>query len=168
MLLTILSGLFGGLLRLAPELFKFLDAKNDRAHELAMQDKALEFQKLTGTQKIAEIGAQGQIELSKADLDSQTSQFAAYQAAFAEQSAIATSGGKIVSAISALVRPGITSTVFAMWCAYKIASLYAAISSGNGSAIQGIITTWTQDDSAMLSMIVSFWFVGRSIEKRSS
>jgi hypothetical protein len=168
MLLTILSSLFGGLLRLAPELLKFFDAKNDRAHELAMQDKALEFQKLAGSQKIAEISSQGQIDLSKADLDTQVAQFAAYQAAFAEQAAAATAGGKIVAAISALVRPAVTSTVFAMWCAYKIASLYAAIMGGNGSAIQGIIATWTQDDWAMLSMIVSFWFVGRSIEKRSS
>lgn len=168
MLITILSSLFGGLLRLAPELLKFFDQKNDRAHELAMQDKAIEFQKLAGSQKIGEITAQGQIELSKADLDTQVAQFAAYQAAFAEQAAAATAGGKIVAAISSLVRPAVTSTVFAMWCAYKIASLYVAIGGSSGSPIQGIISTWTQDDAAMLSMIVAFWFVGRSIEKRSS
>jgi hypothetical protein len=168
MLLTILSGLFGGLLRLAPELLKFFDSKNDRQHELAMQDKALEFQKLAGTQKISEIGMQGNIDLARADLDSQTAQFAAYQAAFAEQAAAATAGGKLISAISALVRPAVTGTVFAMWCAFKLASLYVAITGGSGSAIQGIIATWTQDDAAMLMMIVSFWFVGRSIEKRSS
>ena len=51
---SILGGLLGGAFRLVPELFKFLDAKNERAHELAMQDKQLEFAKLQGSQKIQE------------------------------------------------------------------------------------------------------------------
>src|SRR5262249_12037444 len=116
MLLTILSGLFGGLLRLAPELLKFLDAKNDRAHELAMQDKALEFQKLTGTQKIAEINqtVTGDIEKSRFD---------ALSAAYASQATMASDGGKWVSFVSALVRPAVTFFVFAMWASFKIAVL---------------------------------------------
>ena len=51
---SILGGLLGGAFRLVPELFKFLDAKNERAHELAMQDKQLEFAKLQGQNKIQE------------------------------------------------------------------------------------------------------------------
>ena len=43
--------------RLAPEILKWLDRKGERSHELAMQDKALEFEKLRGAQRMAEIGA---------------------------------------------------------------------------------------------------------------
>ena len=36
MMETLLGGVFGGLLRLAPEALKFFDQKNERKHELAM------------------------------------------------------------------------------------------------------------------------------------
>ena len=157
MLLTILSGLFGGFLRLAPEVLKYLDAKQDRAHEALMQDKALAFQQLTGTQKIAEITAQGQIDTQKA-------QFDAYQSAFASQSAMSVAGGKVMSAISAFVRPSVTFFVFCMWAAWKICTFYMAL---KGSGIQGLMASWTDDDTSMMTMIISFWFCGRAIEKNS-
>ena len=46
MIETLLGGLLGGAFRLAPEILKWLDRKGERSHELAMQDKALEFEKL--------------------------------------------------------------------------------------------------------------------------
>ena len=60
MIETLLGGLMGGAFRLAPELLKWLDRKGERGHELAMQDKALEFEKLRGAQRMDEIGAQAQ------------------------------------------------------------------------------------------------------------
>lgn len=45
-----------GAFRLASEILKWLDRKGERSHELAMQNKALEFEKLRGTQRMAEIG----------------------------------------------------------------------------------------------------------------
>ena len=57
MIETLLGGLLGGAFRLAPELLKWLDRKGERGHELAMQDKALEFEKLRGAQRMDEIGA---------------------------------------------------------------------------------------------------------------
>ena len=58
MIETLLGGLLGGAFRLAPEILKWLDRNGERAHELAMQDKALEFEKLRGAQRMAEILAQ--------------------------------------------------------------------------------------------------------------
>ena len=57
MIETLLGGLLGGAFRLAPELLKWLDRKGERGHELAMQDKALEFEKLRGAQRMDEIVA---------------------------------------------------------------------------------------------------------------
>ncbi len=59
MIETLLGGLLGGAFRLAPEILKWLDRKGERGHELAMQDKALEFEKLRGAQRMSEIGAGG-------------------------------------------------------------------------------------------------------------
>ena len=57
MIETLLGGLLGGAFRLATEILKWLDRKGERGHELAMQDKALEFEKLRGAQRMSEIGA---------------------------------------------------------------------------------------------------------------
>ena len=57
MIETLLGGLLGGVFRLAPEVLKWADRKGERAHELALQDKALEFEKLRGAQRMAEIGS---------------------------------------------------------------------------------------------------------------
>ena len=45
---TLLGGVFGGVLRLAPELFKLFDKKNERAHELRMLEAEMEFAKIKG------------------------------------------------------------------------------------------------------------------------
>ncbi|GGH55394.1 hypothetical protein GCM10010975_12910 [Comamonas phosphati] len=60
MIETLLGGLLGGAFRLAPELLKWLDRQGERGHELAMQDKALEFEKLgesmtTGTSYVPDL-----------------------------------------------------------------------------------------------------------------
>jgi hypothetical protein len=52
MIETLLGGLLGGAFRLAPEVLKWLDRRGERGHELAMQDKALEFEKLRGAQRM--------------------------------------------------------------------------------------------------------------------
>lgn len=57
MIETLLGSLMGSVFRLAPEDLKWFDRKGERGHELAMQDKALEFEKLRGAQQMAEIGA---------------------------------------------------------------------------------------------------------------
>ena len=57
MIETLLGGLLGGAFRLAPEILKWFDRRGERGHELAMQDKALEFEKIRGAQRMDEIGA---------------------------------------------------------------------------------------------------------------
>jgi len=62
-MLDILSGgllgsIFGGVFRLAPEVLKFFDKKNERQHELNMFARQCELETLRGQQKLAEIGAQ--------------------------------------------------------------------------------------------------------------
>lgn len=167
MLLTILSALFGGLLRLAPELLKFLDAKNDRQHELDMQDKALAFQQLTGTQRINEIGSQGVIDVQKGLMDVQKAQFDAYQSAYASQAAEAAAGGKVVAFLNAVVRPLVTFGIVSLWAVHTIAVMVYAYSA-TGNMVDTLVNAWTADDGAMLSMILSFYFVGRTIEKKVS
>ena len=44
--------IFGGLFRLAPEVLKFLDRKNERQHELAMFNRQCELEQIRGEVKL--------------------------------------------------------------------------------------------------------------------
>jgi hypothetical protein len=62
-MLDILSGgifgsLLGGIFRLAPEVLKWLDKKNERSHELEMFKNQCQLEAQRGSQKLEEIGPQ--------------------------------------------------------------------------------------------------------------
>jgi hypothetical protein len=51
-----------------------------------------------------------------------------------------------------------------MYAAVKVSSLMLALQ-GNADWKEVVAQGWGADDFAMLNMVISFWFVGRSIEK---
>ena len=158
MLLTILSGLFGGLLRLAPEVLKFLDGKNDRQHELDMMDKQLAFLQAQGTLKIDEARV-------TTSADVQKSQFDAYVAAYQAENTMLSHSSQWVNNINALIRPSVTFGVFTLWAIIRLALIVYNFHA-TGNVTEALMNVWTQDDAALLSMIASFYFVGRTIEKK--
>lgn len=160
MFLTLLSAIFGGALRLAPEVLKFLGQNAQNEHELQMQDKQLAFLQVQGQLKTNEINAQGVV-------DAQTATVQAIVAMNQSQASEAQAGGWLISAINALVRPMITFYIFALWGVHETASMLYAYKL-TGDALQALQNTWTPDDAAMLSMIASFYFVGRVWDKATS
>ena len=149
----LLGSIFGGLFRLAPEILKWLDRKDERKHELSM------FGLQTDLEKV-----RGQYRMEEKYVEHSTEQLKAIQEAFKEQSQTAKEAGWFVSAISALVRPGITWALFGMYAGVKAAGLSIALAAG--APWQDVVLKgWTPDDFAMLNMVLTFWFVGRSIEK---
>lgn len=153
MLETLLGGVFGGVLRLAPEVFKIFDKKNERAHELAMLNAEMEFTKLRGEIAMRQTEA----AMTVAELDTMAE-------AFKEQSKTAANAGKIVSAVSALVRPFVTYLFVFLFATVKVASYLIALQQG-GDWKSVLVTLWGVDDMAVLNMILSFWFVGRVYER---
>ncbi|WP_197340019.1 hypothetical protein, partial [Ralstonia solanacearum] len=123
MIETLLGGLLGGTFRLAPEILKWLDRKGERGHELAMQDKALEFEKVRGAQRMAEIGA-------SADAAWNTGAIEALRDSITAQGQ--TSGVPWADALSITVRPVITYSFMALYCAAKAAVFTGAITAGAG------------------------------------
>lgn len=149
----LLGSIFGGLFRLAPEILKWLDRKDERKHELSM------FGLQTDLEKV-----RGQYRMEEKYVEHSTEQLEAIQEAFKEQRQTAKEAGWFVSAISALVRPGITWALFGMYAGVKAAGLSIALAAG--APWQDVVLKgWTADDFAMLNMVLTFWFVGRAIEK---
>lgn len=153
MIETLLGGVFGGVLRLAPELFKLFDKKNERAHELRMLEAEMEFAKV-----------KGEIAMRQADVQLQTAELDAMVAAIQEQSSTAKAAGSVVAAISALVRPTVTYMFLGLYAAVKVAAYLIAIEQG-GNWKEVLTTMWGSDDLAVFNMIISFWFVGRVYER---
>ena len=104
----VLGGLIGGIFRLAPEVLKYFDKKNERQHELAMFDKQCELEKERGAQKLAEIGAQREAAVDSGVMD-------AFNAAINQQSEMVKAAGGWAASLSASVRPMMTYYLLVMY-----------------------------------------------------
>jgi hypothetical protein len=155
MIETLLGGLLGGVFHLAPEILKWLDRTRERRHELAMQDKALEFEKLRGAQRMAEIGASAEAAWNTGVLE-------------ALRSAVRSQGRKTgvrwADALSSSVRPVITYWLMALYCAAKTAAFAAAITAGAGWEL-AILRAWTEADQALWAGVLNFWYLSRTLDK---
>jgi hypothetical protein len=132
---------------------KFFDKKNERSHELSMFTLQTDLEKM-----------RGEFKMEEKYVDYSSNQLDAIKEAFKEQATTAKEAGWFVSAVSALVRPGITWALFFMYAAVKAAAIYMAFIT-NSDWAEVMTTSWGADDFAMLNMCLTFWFVGRSIEK---
>ena len=154
----IFGTIFGGLFRLAPEVLKFLDRKNERQHELSMFNRQCELEQIRGEMKLAEIGA----ERDKA-ID--TGVMAAFEAAINSQTEMAKAAGGWVASLSASVRPVMTYYLLLMYGVVKACFMITAFQ--NGSPVTEAITTyWTGDDAALLAGVINYWMIDRSLAKR--
>ena len=155
MIETLLGGLLGGAFRLAPEVLKWFDRQGERSHELAMQDKALEFEKLRGAQRMSEIGAAADGAWNTGAIETL-------------RDAVRAQGEKTglgwADALSSSVRPVITYWFMALYCAAKTAAFAAALSAGAdwGTAV---LHAWTEADQALWAGVLNFWFLGRVFDK---
>lgn len=154
MIETLLGGVFGGLLRLAPEALKLLDRKAERQHELNMVSLEHDFAK-----------TQAEVALRIGHQQVQVREFEAIAQASEEQSRTSVAAGWLVAAINALVRP-LTTYLF-LGCYFLVkAALYSMAVTQGGAWQQVIVSLWTADDATILFMIISFWFVGRVYERK--
>ena len=155
MIETLIGGLLGGAFRLAPELLKWLDRKGERGHELSMQDKALEFEKLRGAQRMDEIGAGADAAWNVGAIETL-------------REAVRTQGEKTgvrwADALSASVRPVITYWFMGLYCTAKTAAFASAVTAGAtwGTAI---LHAWTEGDQALWAGVLNFWFLGRVFDR---
>jgi len=153
---TLLGSLGGGILRMVPEVLNWLDRNNARKHELAMQDKALAFETLRGSQRMDEIGAQNQMALDTGGL-------AALLEGVKGQGKI--TGVKWVDAVNATIRPFLTY----WWCVVLMTVAKVSqfiLMKGHGMAnAEAINLLWGVNEMALVAGIMNFWFLDRVIRK---
>lgn len=146
----------GGLMRLLPEVFSFLNKKTDNAHELAMLDRQAELEKTRAASRMDELTTTGDFSQVIALLDAQ-------KAALSSQMQVL--GVWWVDALNFLVRPLTTYYFLLMYGGAKLAMFIIAIQSGI-SGWESILKVYDAEDRAILSGILTFWFVGRVFDKK--
>lgn len=158
MIETLLGTLFGGAFRLAPEILKWVDRKDERKHELSMFDKQLEADKLKSDQQLAQINAQADATIGAAEIQ------AVIEATKAQG---AQTGIKWVDGLNALVRPLLAlQWLILLWPAVVIAGFVLAVQAG-ADPLVALKTAFGVDEKAMAASVASFWLVDRSLRKMS-
>jgi len=155
-MLTLLSMLGGGLLRLLPFLVDFFKQRQDADHEYRMTQLQLEIDKARAAQQIDLAHAQAEIAANAGEM-------AAWAEAIKGQSE--KTGIGWIDALSASVRPVLTY----WWClvlytAAKVIAIVVAFNAATPLAGFAAILV-TEFDTAIIGSIFSFWFVDRALRK---
>jgi hypothetical protein len=156
MLETLIGSALGGIFRFIPEIFKMIDKKDERKHELDMMDKQIEYDENRSKLKINEVNAQGEIDLNSKEWD-------AIIEATKAQSTI--TGVKWVDAISSLMRPLITFWWVIVLYTAALGAQYFALYGISHNHVDVILKLWGSDEKAIVSSIISFWFCDRALRK---
>lgn len=158
MIETLLGTLFGGLFRMAPEVLKWLDRKDERKHELSMFDKQLEADKLKGDQAQQLAATQADAAIGAAEIQ------AIIEATKAQ--AVQT-GIKWVDAFNAIIRPLLAlQWLIVLWPAVVVAGFTLAVQTG-ADPLVALKAAFGIDEKAMAASVASFWLVDRSLRKMS-
>lgn len=156
MILSLITMLGGGLMRLLPELIGFLNKKTDNSHELAMLDKQFQLETTRAGARMDEIRYQGDAAEVLALLD-------------AQKSALTGQMQKVgiwwVDALNFLVRPLTAYYMLALYGIAKVALFVTAWQTG-GNVWAAVLQVYDAEDRALLTGILSFYFVGRVIDKK--
>ena len=139
-------GLLGGLL---PELLKFFNNKEDHRHEAAMGQLQIDSMKLQGQIKLEEINATADIEEAKA----------IYAQAEQKITGVRWIDG-LVALYASSVRPTLTYGFFLLYGFVKL-SAFITYSEAGWKWNQVATQIWTQEDFAVFSTIMAFWFGSR-------
>ena len=154
----LLGSIFGGLFRMAPEVLKFIDKKNERQHELNMFARQCDLEQLRGQMKLAEIGAQREAAIDVGVMD-------AFNNAITQQAEMVKAAGGWVASLSASVRPLVTYWVLFVWSFIHVWFAYNAWLVG-APAVEVFKTMMTPDFSALLSGTINYWFLDRTLKQR--
>lgn len=152
MIETVLGSLLGGVFRMAPEILKWVDRKDERKHELALFDRNLEADKLKA--QTAQLQADAQVNLAEIEA------LVAGTRAQGERSGVAWA-----DAINTIMRPLITFWWVIVLYTAALTAQYSVLVAAGVDHLQAILQLWGTEEKAIVASIIAFWFVDRSLRK---
>lgn len=157
-MIAFLSALLGFGSSILPEFFKQGQDKRDKAHELALLERQAA---LEATRSAADLEKTIELALGAQATAVQESYRADVQA----------NQGSWVAAYSASVRPTITYAFFLLYALVKFSQFWLLMNPSlpwqtTQTIAQALAAIWTDEDVAIFSAVVAFWFGDRMIRKR--
>ena len=146
-MITLLGALLGFLGSAFPEFIRIFRDSKDRAHELAMMDRQIEFMKLQTNQRLEEIQMGAEAQAAK----------------FMYRHAAPT-GVAWVDALAGTVRPVITYSFFCLYAGVKT-SQWMVLQNLRLSADEALVQLWNIEDQTLFATVISFWFGQRLLMK---
>jgi hypothetical protein len=154
----VFGSLLGGIFRLAPEVIKFFDKKNERDHELLMFGQQCQLETLRGQQKLAEIGAQREATVDAGVMN-------AFNSAIEQQTEMVKAAGGWVASLSASVRPIVTYWILFIWSFIHVWFAWNAwVTGASPDAVFKLMMSG--DMAALVSGTLNYWFLDRTLAKR--
>ena len=156
-MLALLGAIFGGVLRLAPEVLKLFTAKRDQDHEYRMRSLDFEQAKALRELDMKRLDVEAQMTLDAKGLEALVSGIEA-------QGKL--TGVRWLDGLSQSVRPFLTYWWMGLYTVVKIATISVMWGTSDGWA-QAFLVIWTEADMGILGGIINFWFLDRVIRKRA-
>lgn len=164
----LLSFLFGGLFRIAPEMMRLWDKGRERQHEKDMLDLQLKADEARAKLEMQKAELAGNIAMNQAELS------AIIEATRAQSVRYEKTGNGfldfllvVAEVASGLVRPVLTYWYcVAAYGGYKVALYTLAINHGITWST-ALTQIWTTNDHAVMVSIIGFWFVDRAIRRQA-
>jgi hypothetical protein len=157
MILSVLSMLGGGLMRLLPEVFSLLKQRGDNQHELAMLDKQIALEQTRSAMRQDEIRTQGEADMNLAQMNALSE---------ALKGQMQLTNVRWIDAMNYAVRPTITYYIATLYGLAKLAMYMLAVQHGT-SGWDAILKLYDDEDRAIFTSLLSFWFVSRVFDKKA-
>ena len=154
----IFGSLLGGIFRLAPEVLKWMDKKDERAHERLMFEQQCALEQVRGQQKLAEIGAQREATVDAGVMN-------AFNSAIEQQTEMVKVAGGWVGSLSASVRPIVTYWILFIWSFIHVWFAWNAWVTGSSPDLV-FKMMMSGDMAALVSGTLNYWFLDRTLAKR--
>jgi len=123
-----------------------------------MFDKQCDLEKVRGQIRLEEIGAQRDMAVDVGVMD-------AFKAAIDQQTEMVKAAGGWVASLSASVRPMMTYYLLLLYGVAKTAAIVLAYLAGQ-PMLEVLKEAWSVDDMALLSGVVNYWILDRTLAKR--
>ena len=165
-MIALFSALLGFVSSAVPDFIRLFRDSKDRAHEITLLKLQMEYER----EKLA--------AAQQANMAAHASQLQAIelQAGISEQQALnarvseSLTGIHWVDALSGSVRPMVTYAFFALYFLVKCAQFHLLMHpmlpwQSTMTLSQALVSLWTEEDIAIFSAIMAFWFGSRALGK---
>ena len=165
-MIALLSALLGFISSAVPDFIKLFRDGKDRAHEITLLKLQMDYDREKLAVSANESGQMRAQQLQAIELQTDTQ----HQAILNMRVKESLTGIHWVDALAGSVRPTITYAFFVLYVLVKCAQLSILLSTSlpwqnNLTVAEALVSLWTEEDVAIFSAIMAFWFGQRALMK---